>query len=206
MRRPIFVAITLVAFALGVGGGYLWQQRSQSALQLQRATVLVDSARRVPDFQLQDHDRRRFTREQLNGRWTLLFFGYTHCPDICPLTLAQAKDFYRRLEGTPFRADTQVIFVSVDPKRDHPGTLKRYVGYFDPDFVGVTGEKAQLDELTQPLGIFYAYHGEGDDYLVDHSSTMLLVDPLTRVHAIFSAPHQGDVLASDYVAIRQAAS
>ncbi len=198
--------LALAAFALGVGGGYLWQQRSTPALQLQRATLVAGGSHELPDFQLQDQDNRAFARERLKGRWSLLFFGYTHCPDICPLTLVEAKGLENRLQGTPYQADTQVVFVSVDPKRDTPAVLKRYVSYFHPAFIGVTGSRPQLDQLTRALGIYYQYRGEGDDYLVDHSAAMVLIGPQGKLRAIFSAPHSAEVLASDYLVIRRAAS
>ncbi len=181
----------------------MWRQYSKPPLQLQQATILADSGRPMPDFELQDYDNRSFTRAQLKDHWTLLFFGYTSCPDVCPLTLTVLKDVYRRLEETTYAADTQVVFVSVDPKRDSLVTLKRYVQYFHPTFKGVTGSEGQLQRLTKPLGIFYQYQGEGEDYVVHHSSAMLLVDPAGNLRALFSAPHDANVLSKDYVAIRE---
>jgi protein SCO1 len=206
MRRVLIALLALAALALGVAGGYWWQQRANPPLQLQRATLVTGDSQPLQDFRLQDQDNRAFTRERFKGRWSLLFFGYTHCPDICPLTLAQVKGFYRSLKGTPYQADTQVVFVSVDPKRDTPEVLKRYVGYFDPAFVGVTGTRAQLALLTRPLGIYYAYQGVGDNYAVDHSAVIVLIGPQAKLRAVFSAPHTAAVLSSDYLAIRQAAS
>lgn len=206
MRRVLITLLALAALVVGVAGGYLWQQRAAPALQLQRATLVTGESPPLQNFQLRDQDNQVFTRERFKGRWSLLFFGYTHCPDICPLTLAEAKGFYSNLKGTPYQADTQVIFVSVDPKRDTAEVLKRYVSYFDPTFIGVTGDRAQLDLLTRPLGIYYAYQGDGDDYAVDHSAVMVLIGPQAKRRAIFSPPHTAAVLTSDYLAIRRAAS
>lgn len=206
MRRLFIAALALAALILGVAGGYLWERQGTPALQLQRATVVAGRSQPLPDFQLQDQDNRAFSLERFKGRWSLLFFGYTHCPDICPLTLAEAKGFYNRLQGTPYQTDTQVVFVSVDPKRDTPAVLKRYVSYFHPAFIGVTGNREQLDLLTHPLGIYYALHGDGGEYAVDHSAAMVLIGPQGRLRAVFSAPHSAEVLASDYLAIRRAAS
>lgn len=206
MRRVFIAPLALAALALGLAGGYWWQQRAAPAPQLQRATLVTGDSQPLQDFRLQDQDNNAFTRERLKGRWSLLFFGYTHCPDICPLTLAEAKGLYSSLKGTPYQADTQVVFVSVDPKRDTPEVLKRYVGYFNPAFVGVTGPRAQLDRLARPLGIYYAYQGNGDDYAVDHSAVMVLIGPQAKLRAIFPPPHAAAVLSSDYLAIRRAAS
>jgi protein SCO1/2 len=206
MRRVLIALLALVTLAVGVAAAYLWQQRVPPVLQLQRASVVTGNSQPLQDFQLRDQDNQAFTRERFMGRWSLLFFGYTHCPDVCPLTLAEAKGFYRSLQGTPYQADTQVVFVSVDPKRDTPEVLKRYVGYFDPAFIGVSGTRTQLDLLTRPLGIYYAYQGDGDDYVVDHSAVMVLIGPQATLRAVFSAPHTAKVLTSDYLAIRRAAS
>ena len=203
MKPSSFALVAVCVFAIGLGGHYVWRQYFKPPLQLQQATILADSGRSMPDFELQDYDNRSFTRAQLKDRWTLLFFGYTSCPDVCPLTLTVLKDVYRRLEGTPYAQDTQVVFVSVDPKRDSLATLKRYVQHFHPTFKGVTGSEGQLQQLTKPLGIFYQYQGEGEDYLVDHSSAMLLVDPTGNLRALFSAPHDANILSKDYVAIRE---
>jgi protein SCO1/2 len=203
MKPSSFALVAVCVFAIGLGGHYVWRQYFKPPLQLQQATILADSGRSMPDFELQDYDNRSFTRAQLKEHWTLLFFGYTSCPDVCPLTLTVLKDVYRRLEGTPYAQDTQVVFVSVDPKRDSLATLKRYVQHFHPTFKGVTGSEGQLQQLTKPLGIFYQYQGEGEDYLVDHSSAMLLVGPAGNLRALFSAPHDANILSKDYVAIRE---
>lgn len=203
MKLSSFVLVAVCAFAIGAGGHYVWRQYSKPPLQLQQATILGKSGRPMPDFELQDYDNRSFTQAQLKDHWTLLFFGYTSCPDVCPLTLTALQGVYRRLDGTPYAADTQVVFVSVDPKRDSLATLKSYVQHFHPSFKAVTGSEGQLQQLTKPLGIFFQYQGEGEDYLVDHSSAMLLVNPSGSLHALFSAPHNAKVLSENYVAIRE---
>lgn len=189
------------AFALGLGAGYLWQQGSQ-APALERATLLAASPESLPSFHLVDQDGTPFGNDRLRRRWTLMFFGYTHCPDVCPLTLNELKGMYARLADTPYPQDTQVIFVSVDPKRDSPERLKRYVQYFDPHFLGVTGSEPELASLTRALGIYHAVNGSGQDYLVDHSAAIVLIDDRGQYRALFSAPHEAAVLARDYLAIR----
>lgn len=203
MRRALFIVVASGAFALGLGAGYLWQQGSQ-APALERATLLDTSARALPSFSLVDQEGAPFGNDRLQRRWTLMFFGYTHCPDICPLTLNELKGMYARLAGTPYPQDTQVVFVSVDPKRDTPEQLKRYVQYFDARFFGVTGSEPELLKLTRSLGIYHAVNGSGQDYLVDHSAAIVLIDDQGRNRALFSAPHEAAVLARDYLSIREA--
>ncbi len=203
MRRALFITAASGAFALGLGTSYLWQQGSQ-APALERATLLEASAKALPSFSLIDQEGAPFSNDRLKRRWTLMFFGYTHCPDICPLTLNELKGMYVRLAGTPYPQDTQVVFVSVDPQRDSPQQLKRYVQYFDAHFLGVTGSEPELLKLTRALGIYYAANGSGKDYLVDHSAAIVLIDDRGQNRALFSAPHEAAVLARDYLSIRGA--
>lgn len=170
---------------------------------LQHATLLPE-AKTVQTFRLSDHRGRPFTPENLQGHWTLLFFGYTHCPDVCPTTLQTLAGALRRLDEA---GDTvtlpQVVFVSVDPARDSRERLAGFVSYFNPDFIGVTGEPAQIERLTRPLGILYAKAGDGTDYLVDHSAAIVLFDPSGRYRALFNVPHDPAAIAADFQAIRR---
>jgi protein SCO1/2 len=157
-------------------------------------------------FKLIDHNGKAFDINRLRGQWSFLFFGYTHCPDVCPMTLVTYKEIHRRLSKrlNPL-TDVQFIFISVDPQRDTPELLKQYVGYFHPDFIGVTGSPSALQNFTQPLGIFYRQverPGEGT-YWVEHSGSILLIDPQVRLNALFPAPHHPRDLVAAYWKIRK---
>ncbi|RDL43357.1 SCO family protein [Marinomonas piezotolerans] len=105
----------------------------------------------------------------------LMFFGYTHCPDVCPLTLANVKVALKQLPDN-LRDQVQVIFVSVDPMRDTPDHLSQYVQFFDPSFVGVTGSKEEIDQVVRQYGAFYRIESsEGSDYTVSHSARLYLI-------------------------------
>ena len=150
---------------------------------------LVNPARHIALPELLRHDGKAFTNDDLTGQWTLVFFGYTHCPDICPTTmnvLAAAKN--KAAEDFP-----EVVFVSVDPKRDTVDTLGGYVHYFDPTFIGVTGDEKMIQALTLQTGVVYmkvpGSSGSEDDYLVDHSSSILLINPEGALAAFLMAPH-----------------
>lgn len=163
-----------------------------------KATVLPAS-KPLPEFTLTDHNGRSFTRDALKGHWTYLFFGYTHCPDVCPTTLALLNQLDQLLRDAPDLPRPRYVFVSVDPERDTPEHLAGYVPYFNPDFLGVTGAEREIEALTRSLGIIYQRHpGTGDDYLVDHSATILLVDPQAGLRALSSPPYQPATLADDY--------
>lgn len=125
-------------------------------------------------FVLQDQHGNAFTNAQLKGKWSLFFVGYTSCPDVCPTTMAKLAAAYPQLSK---HAPLQIVFLSVDPQRDPPAKLLNYVNFFNPEFVAVTGEHQQLLPITRGLGFVYAMVGAGENYQVDHSSSLALVSP-----------------------------
>ena len=172
--------------------------------QLKQGTLLP-SAKAIADFQLTDQHGKPFTRNNLVGKWSFAFFGYTHCPDVCPTSLSMLAQVMKKLEQND-NLDTkpQVVFVSVDPERDTPELLAQYLPYFNPDFIGVTGDPQQLLLLTRQLGIMYGKvpADNADDYLVDHSASIILFDPDGNFLALFGMPHDPDLIAQEFVAIK----
>ena len=172
--------------------------------QLKQGTLLP-SAKAIADFQLTDQHGKPFTRNNLMGKWSFAFFGYTHCPDVCPTALSMLAQVMKKLEkDSTLNTLPQVIFVSVDPERDTPELLAQYLPYFNPDFIGVTGDPQQLLPLTRQLGIMYgkAPGDNADDYLVDHSASIILFDPDGNFLALFGMPHDPDLIAQEFVAIK----
>lgn len=171
--------------------------------QLQQATLLP-SAKPVADFNLISDKGEAFTLADLEGRWSFAFFGYTHCPDVCPTSLAMLAQVMKRLKQSGVEPLPRGLFVSVDPQRDTPDRLGSYVRYFDPDFVGVTGQPEQIQALTRQIGILYLKTpGNSDtDYHIDHSAAVVLFDPRGRFHALFNVPHDADKIASDFIEIK----
>ncbi|TBW53322.1 SCO family protein [Marinobacter halodurans] len=131
------------------------------------------------DFKLVNEDGRTVTEEdyEKDGKATLLFFGYTHCPDVCPTTLARLAKVTNALDKD-LRDKLQVLFVSVDPARDTPEAMATYTSAFGPEFIGMTGDKAELDEITNRYRIAYSYDEPDKDgnYTVTHSSAVLAFD------------------------------
>jgi protein SCO1/2 len=197
------IAVITVALISAAAGAVLWNVLSARQPQAFEALMVLPEPRVIADFSLTDHDGEPFTLDSLRGRWSLIFFGFTHCPDVCPSTLYDLQ----QVHGTLTRdtsADHQVLFVSVDPERDTPEVLKQYVNYFDPDFIGVSGENEQLAPLTLQLGIAYRIeeHEPGDPaYRVDHSASILLTDPQGRLHGVFPAPHDAGMLSADMTSL-----
>ena len=151
-------------------------------------------------FKLIDHHGRAFTRTNLEGRWTLLFFGYTHCPDVCPATLAQLRDVKRRLAARQVPAQIDIVFVSVDPQRDTPARLADYIGAFrSKDFHGVTGSAERLAQFAAQFRAKFAIAAGGEKgfYTVDHTSTVALITPDASLRAVFTTPLRPERVATD---------
>ena len=162
--------------------------------------TILSPPRKVGVPALTKDDGSTVTLDDLKGKWHLLFFGYTHCPDVCPVTmgvLAQAK----KIATENNHMFPQVIFISVDPARDRVEMLAEYVQYFDKDFIGVTGDDELIKALTLQLSVVYmkmAAEEGTDDYLVDHSSALLLLDPEGQLIAFFNPPHQPKTILKDF--------
>lgn len=202
-NRLLTVALAaLIAIVSAVGGFALFrvlELRSQAELQ---ALLVLPESRDIPAFTLTDQYGEAFGPQRLQGRWSLLFFGFTHCPDICPGTLfdlARVTDGLKQTVGDA-AGRVQVVFVSVDPERDRPERLRDYIKYFDPDFIAVTGPDEQLEPLTRKLGIAYRiepHEAGAEQYGVDHSASVLLVGPEGRLYGVFPAPLDAAAMQSD---------
>jgi protein SCO1/2 len=192
-RIATLAAAALAALALGV---FTASRLSapRAAPQLASGTLLTQP-RDIAPFALTDQDGRPFTEQQLRGHWTLLFAGFTHCPDVCPTTLALMGQLRRQLAAGPERLE--LLFLSVDPERDTPARLKAYVEHFGAAIRGVTGPGAALDAFCASLGLAYVKVPGAGDYTVDHSAALVLLDPQGRIAAYFQAPHRLDTLAAD---------
>ena len=152
--------------------------------------------REISEFTLTDHRGDTFGLDQLKGQWSLLFFGYTSCPDICPFVLGELARVKETLESRPESdlAMPNVVFVSVDPVRDSQTRLTDYMNFFDRDFIGVTGSNQELLKLAQGVGAYYeAPEGsEAEGYLVNHASKIFLVNEGGRFLAMLDDPHDPD--------------
>jgi len=196
--------LTLAAVALAAAGlGVFAASRLHAprALTQPASGTLLSEPRPLAAFALVDQDGRAFTNASLENHWTLLFAGFTHCPDVCPTTLALMKQLrvHPALSGRPL----EYVFLSVDPERDTPAQLKTYVDYFGGHIRGVSGPRAQLDALCAGLGLAYVkIPGASDsEYTMDHSAALVLLDGRGRVAGYFQPPHKLDTLAADLAGI-----
>jgi len=161
---------------------------------------VYDVPRRISEFELTDQYGEPFTQEWLKGKWSLLFFGYTYCPDICPITMATIRQFEEILKGTEAEGQTQVAMISVDPERDTPEKLRAYVEFFDDDYIGATDEFIKVFTLARQLNIAFGYQPVGDDgsYLVNHSGEIVLINPNGHFHGMFKIPHDPEKMARTF--------
>lgn len=166
---------------------------SKGPVALQNGTLLPQG-RAIAEFSLTDHEGGPFGNAQLQGHPSLLFFGFTHCPDVCPATLALLAQVARQ---KPI-AGLRLLFVTVDPERDDTLTLKRYVDAFSPQLTGLRGSDAELDKLMQSVGAARFRQPLADgNYLVDHSATLYLIDARGRLAAVFTPPYSLPLLDAD---------
>lgn len=193
-RNMLLVALGLLLSVAIVATGIvneLARPRTLTDAELRsHGAYMFDTPRAVPEFVLTDHLGRRFDPERLRGRWTLVFFGFTHCPDICPTTMARLSRLLEQLDGLPEYEDTRVVMVTVDPARDTVEQLSRYVPYFNPDFIGVTGELVDIRGLASALNTpFRGAPGQGaENYQVDHGANVALINPHGDYHGFFRTP------------------
>ena len=190
--------ILIAALAAGTG---LWFGARMHAVapppQLEN-TVLYPSPRTLPEFQLTRSDGQPFTLDDWKGHWTVVFFGFTNCPDICPTTLATFKQTRALLNERGLQDKVRFDFISVDPERDTPEQLARYVSFVSADIVAATGSDEELTRLTRALGVVYIREKSTDGhYTVDHSAGSVLIDPQGRQVGLIRAPLDAAKLAGD---------
>lgn len=196
------IACALTVVALVAGGLLIARFTGEPAYTEEelRAFGFVGypAPRDIPPFRLQDADGDPFDASRLRGKWSLLFFGYANCPDICPLTMSTLALAEKQLAEAQ-AATFQGVLVSVDPERDTPAALREYVAAFSANFVGVTGEVAAIKAFAESLHAGFAKAPVQDSalgYLMDHSSHIAVVDPQGRHRGYIGAPLDARKIAS----------
>jgi len=210
MNKLFYLITAIAAGAIG----FLAFQKSAELPQPEHA-LYYQKAREIKPFELTDHHNQAFNKDNLSNKWSWIFFGYTSCPDVCPTTLQELNFVYDELKAVS--ENTQVLLVSVDPNRDTPTKLSQYIAYFNQEFIALTGNHGVLFPFARNIGLMYAINEpEGEDadknsYLVDHSASLVLVNPQGKIAAIFR-PKQalgvlptidGEKLVNDFAKIVQ---
>ena len=191
--------LLMSALVIGFGVAIILSAKSEDIPDELRGLIKKQPVA-VPEFKLVDQKNQPFNRERLKGAWTFMFFGYTHCPDVCPLALTELDNAANRINDLQNETrKIQYIFISVDPNRDTPASLGDYVSYFGAQYIAATGSEQALKQLAGPLGIKFGRGvGTENEYLVNHSSTMLLIDPQAQYYAHFRAPHYSEEIVEGF--------
>ena len=194
-----FIALIIAIFIHGLN-----KDRVMTVNDMKNNGAFVfDKARSFKPFALVDAYNQPFTPAVLQDKWSLIFFGFTYCPDICPTTLAQLKRFYEKQSAGKFGKDLQIILVSVDPARDTPEKLRQYIEYFHQDFKAVTGDFLDIHRFATQLNIpFSKVPGGGDNYTVEHSGNVAIINPRGHYVGFFRAPLELPKMNMTYKSIR----
>jgi len=208
ITKALIAGIVFIVLLLGLSLNLILLPAGMTNEELSANGLYVyDEPRSINEFSLIDHNGNSVDSALLLDKWTLIFFGYTYCPDICPLTMATLNQFSGLLEANgaygEYAEDTQVLMVSVDPQRDSIEKLRDYVGFFNDGYLGLTGEYIEIFKFASQLNIAFAYTpGEDDEYLVSHSGIIALINPNGLFHGFFKVPHNPELMATNYAVVR----
>lgn len=190
IRNTLILLCGIIALMLGLFVSTVLSPKvlSENELKVLGYFGFAD-ARDIDDFQLLNHQGESVSVAQLKGQWSLVFFGFSYCPDICPTTMAVLNRAVEKMTIKP-----QVIMVSVDPERDTPAVLEKYVPVFNPDFVGYTGEFEQIVALATRLNVAFGKvpGKEPGTYTVDHSASIVVINPNGQYQGFIKSPHQAN--------------
>ncbi len=207
MSKP---AVLLTLAALVAAGLGLWasqrvygpaEERAAPAVPATRVATVLPTPRSVPAFELQQSDGTPLTQDELKGHWTVVFLGFTHCPDICPTTLAQLAAAQKQWASIPQAHRPRVLFISADPERDSPEQTGRYAHAFHPETLAATAPVPQLERFARSLSLVFmkvpGASGEPRDYSIDHSAALVLLDPQGRLGGVIQPPFDISAVAAD---------
>ncbi|AZE45796.1 Cytochrome oxidase biogenesis protein Sco1/SenC/PrrC, thiol-disulfide reductase [Pseudomonas chlororaphis] len=190
-QKTVFILVALVALVLGLTVNKVLTGKNQGdpTALIDAGIILLPQSRNLPDVKMTDQEGQPVLLTELKGKWSLLFFGYTFCPDICPTTLAQLRQIKSELPKEAVD-NLQVVLVSVDPNRDTPQQLKQYLGYFDKDFKGLTASSvADVQKLANAVSIpFIPADTSKPNYTVDHSGNLAVIGPDGTQRGFIRAP------------------
>lgn len=201
--RLNLTALILIAAVAAAAGLWLANRYMGAPAQPALASALLyPEPRPLPDFILAQANGAPLTLADWRGHWNIVYFGYASCPDVCPTTLQTLKSVWNDLGKRGLRESVRIDFISVDPERDTPDLLGRYVAFFSPDFIAATGNDEQLTRITRALGLVYSRTKSADGAIeVDHSGSAVIVDPQGRLTGIFRPPLAAKETADDIAAL-----
>lgn len=206
-RTTVYVLVAALAAALGLlAAQFHFGKPAPAKWPQTQAVRLFDPPRELPAFSLRQSDGTRLVPGELKGHWTLVFLGFTHCPDICPTTLAQMAQAQKQWAAIPESTRPRVLFVSVDPERDTPDRIGEYAHAFHRDTLTATADLPALENFAKSLSMVFAKvapadGAPADQYSVDHSATMAVLDPKGRMSGILQPPFDAKAIAADMAAL-----
>jgi protein SCO1/2 len=202
MNKKILLPIgCCLAIFAGLALG-LYTDRTQRSTKLEISGFAFPEPEPLADVELIGQNNETITVEDFRDNWTFVYVGYTYCPDACPISLSTMNQTQALIDESDGQTP-QMMLVSVDPERDTPERLAEYVAYFNPDFKGATGTPENLQNFADQTRAIYSLPDDrsSGEYLVDHSSSIVLINPDAAVHAIFTPPQSAEKLAEDFTAI-----
>ncbi len=215
--------LPLLIIAVLAAAGGLWAARglfgpvtaakTSTPLPAVSSVTLMSTPRELPAFALQQSDGTALTGEELRGHWTVVFIGFTHCPDICPTTLAELNGAQKQWAALPEASRPRVLFVSADPERDTPKITGDYAHAFNADSLAATAPLPQLEAFTRSLSLVFmkvpnqsgpGASGAAADYTIDHSAALIVLDPQARMAGVITPPFDPKAIAADLLALTKA--
>ena len=189
--------IIAAALAIALAAGIFFAIRAQ-APAVPESALILPAPEPVPEFSLLTQHGETVDQRVFEGQWDLVFFGFTHCPDICPMTLQVLANAKRALADAGLEPLPRIVLVSVDPERDTPEVLGQYIDYFGDGNLGLTGSLEEIRKLTKGLGVYFQKQSaDGDSYGVDHWAGVYVIDPDGNRHSVIGAPHVVDNYVRD---------
>jgi len=199
MSNRYWISVGAIAVVAAFAGVYVARMLNQPAVPSLESGTSLPQARTLPEFSLVDTQGNAASPAVLRGHPTLVFFGFTHCPDVCPTTLALLANVQKQAaQQDPAAPAIKVALISVDPERDTPQQLGSYIASFRGDFIGLTGDASEIVKATRAFGVAAARVDlGGGNYTMDHSATVFALDSQARIVAVFTPPLSAAALARD---------
>ena len=190
------IGIGICALAVGIWAGLQLNAPVTTPESSCNAVTVLPTPRALPELELTNQDAATVGREAFEGRWSLVFMGFTSCGHVCPMAMAEIRSIHDQVAEP-----VDVVFFSVDPNRDTPEKLKAYVEGYDKSFRGMTGTPEQIESFANTLGAPYFVDTNPDNYVVDHSSAVFVIDPSASLAGVISQPFEIDTIVTELNAL-----
>ena len=198
-RTTVLVSILLGGILLIIATFFIIRQTNPPEIE---TGTLLSQPKTLPKFEFIDHHGETITRSDLTGQWSLLFTGFTSCPDICPATIYVLNELDKKLRSND--TELRMILLSIDPERDTPEVMAQYLDLFSSSLTGITGSLSGIEQFCNEIGMSFIHiPGTAGRYTVEHSGALVLIDPRARISGYFRPPFDPDLMALDLQAIAE---